>query len=93
MNSKLICANGQAGENQGQENPHSHSVLSPPGSLSGTPQIVPWFPLSPGQGSSTVGWWGQISRRRQELPHFTAKMASYSVHILGPVLHTCPRYE
>lgn len=30
MNSKLICANGQAGENQGQANPHSHSVLSPP---------------------------------------------------------------
>lgn len=30
MNSKVICANGQAGENQGQENPQSHSVLFPP---------------------------------------------------------------
>lgn len=31
MNSKLICANGQGGENQGQENLHIQSVLCPPG--------------------------------------------------------------
>ena len=61
-----------------------------PGSISGTLEIVPWLHLPLRQSRSPLGWWEQISWRRKSSLHFTAKMASYSVNILGQLCILVP---
>lgn len=93
MNSKLICANGQAGENQGQMNPHSHSVLSPPGQAkwhSANSALVSLVSKTKFFYSWLVGA-GFLEEAGA--PTFHCKDGFLLCTYLGAVLHTCPRYE